>query len=288
MEEITSMPRSDLHDMLTKSPNLTQEQICAIHEIRRRGKNRIAAQRCRKRKMECIKSLVAEIETLRSEHARLMHDRREAREQAITLSDKFKAKCEKFFKCDKKSSLMKRFCSNTSSIPAQGEQVTMPPHDAEAHNFQEHAQRAHQLCQKLKDAPTEDLPPCPLLAGDSSMWSKPSDGEEVICTVIDDGLESNYQACSPSSAYVMSPSQGLRNDFGNIHISPSLDSNASTITQARTTVLQHTNAPRTTLPPFSSLVMPVTTVLPNAGHLTHVDGRDATMTDLSAVQDSVP
>lgn len=45
--------------------------------------------------MECIRSLVAEIDVLRADHAALMQERRDARDQATKLADKFRAKCEK-------------------------------------------------------------------------------------------------------------------------------------------------------------------------------------------------
>ncbi|KAL4656670.1 nuclear factor erythroid 2-related factor 2 [Arapaima gigas] len=73
---IINLPVDDFNEMMSKH-QLTEAQLALVRDIRRRGKNKVAAQNCRKRKMESIAGLENELDSLREEKERLQREKAE-------------------------------------------------------------------------------------------------------------------------------------------------------------------------------------------------------------------
>nr|XP_023673459.1 nuclear factor erythroid 2-related factor 1-like [Paramormyrops kingsleyae] len=74
VSEIVNMPVEDFLELLTRR-GLTQAQVALLRDIRRRGKNKLAAQNCRKRKLDVISGLEGEVERLGRQRDRLLRER---------------------------------------------------------------------------------------------------------------------------------------------------------------------------------------------------------------------
>lgn len=66
-------PMDEFNDMLSKE-DLSEEQLNICRDIRRRGKNKVAAQNCRKRKLEQIDELQRKVEEARQRRHQLRNE----------------------------------------------------------------------------------------------------------------------------------------------------------------------------------------------------------------------
>jgi segmentation protein cap'n'collar len=93
IQDIINLPIDEFNERLAKY-ELTEVQLSLIRDIRRRGKNKVAAQNCRRRKMDQIIDLQGEVERLYSQkkafqlqHEQLIALRHIAREKYTKLYD---------------------------------------------------------------------------------------------------------------------------------------------------------------------------------------------------------
>ncbi|XP_038140974.1 transcription regulator protein BACH1-like [Cyprinodon tularosa] len=102
---IVNLNRNDFQHLL-KQHTLTQEQLEFVHDVRRRSKNRLAAQRCRKRKLDCIYNLQCEINKLKTEREKLIMERNQLTQRKTET-------------CHTVSTLCQKVCSEANLLPEQ-------------------------------------------------------------------------------------------------------------------------------------------------------------------------
>ncbi|XP_067825457.1 endoplasmic reticulum membrane sensor NFE2L1b isoform X3 [Heptranchias perlo] len=73
-DKIINLPVDEFNELLSKF-HLTDAQLTLIRDIRRRGKNKLAAQNCRKRKLDTILNLDHDVDYLKKQKARLLKEK---------------------------------------------------------------------------------------------------------------------------------------------------------------------------------------------------------------------
>ncbi|XP_077175738.1 nuclear factor erythroid 2-related factor 2 [Paroedura picta] len=86
VEQIINLPVDDFNEMMAKE-QFTEAQLTLIRDIRRRGKNKVAAQNCRKRKLESIAELEHDLGYLKDEKEKLLKEKGE-NDQSLRLLKK--------------------------------------------------------------------------------------------------------------------------------------------------------------------------------------------------------
>ncbi|XP_068025735.1 nuclear factor erythroid 2-related factor 3 isoform X2 [Melanerpes formicivorus] len=88
-EEIVSMPVDSFNTMLAKN-QLTDTQVSLLRGIRRRGKNKVAAQNCRKRKLKAILKLEEAVCDLQTQKESLIKERSQCSRSISRLKQELK------------------------------------------------------------------------------------------------------------------------------------------------------------------------------------------------------
>ncbi|KAM5151562.1 nuclear factor erythroid 2-related factor 2 [Mantella aurantiaca] len=76
VDKIVNLPVDDFNVLMSKH-QFNDAQLALIRDIRRRGKNKVAAQNCRKRKMENIVELESDLDMLKNEKEKLLAEKGE-------------------------------------------------------------------------------------------------------------------------------------------------------------------------------------------------------------------
>ncbi|XP_067882435.1 transcription factor NF-E2 45 kDa subunit-like isoform X2 [Heterodontus francisci] len=79
-EAIVNLPVDDFNELVSRH-RLSDQQLALARDIRRRGKNKVAAQNCRQRKLENIARLEQDLGALRRERERLASEREDVGRQ---------------------------------------------------------------------------------------------------------------------------------------------------------------------------------------------------------------
>ncbi|XP_005290938.2 nuclear factor erythroid 2-related factor 3 isoform X1 [Chrysemys picta bellii] len=87
VDEIVSMPTDVFNNMLSKF-YLTDTQISLIRDIRRRGKNKVAAQNCRKRKLDVILNLEDDVCKLQAQKESLKKQKSQCNKSISRMKQK--------------------------------------------------------------------------------------------------------------------------------------------------------------------------------------------------------
>jgi len=90
VHDIINLAMDEFNERLSKY-DLSENQLSLIRDIRRRGKNKVAAQNCRKRKLDQIISLADEVKDMKMRKDRFLRDRELAMNERRRVKDKFAA-----------------------------------------------------------------------------------------------------------------------------------------------------------------------------------------------------
>ncbi|XP_044764903.1 segmentation protein cap'n'collar isoform X2 [Coccinella septempunctata] len=88
VDDIINLPMDEFNERLSKY-DLSEAQLSLIRDIRRRGKNKVAAQNCRKRKLDQINTLADEVKEMRDRKMRLRSEYEYHTNELKRMKDKY-------------------------------------------------------------------------------------------------------------------------------------------------------------------------------------------------------
>ncbi|XP_072174160.1 endoplasmic reticulum membrane sensor NFE2L1-like isoform X1 [Diadema setosum] len=96
VDKIINMPVDAFNDAIKKY-ELSDAQLQLIRDIRRRGKNKVAAQNCRKRKIDAINMVESTVGELRMERDKLVKERDSIDKEVSEMQQRYAELCEEVF-----------------------------------------------------------------------------------------------------------------------------------------------------------------------------------------------
>ncbi|XP_054891829.1 endoplasmic reticulum membrane sensor NFE2L1-like [Poeciliopsis prolifica] len=93
---IVNLPVEEFNQLLS-SGQVSQQQLTLIRDIRRRGKNKIAAQNCRKRKLDVLLALEKDLKALRLQRSELLQEKRNSLTHLQNMKSRYEKLCQKIF-----------------------------------------------------------------------------------------------------------------------------------------------------------------------------------------------
>ncbi|GAB1609354.1 nuclear factor erythroid 2-related factor 2-like isoform X1 [Argonauta hians] len=96
MSQIINSSVEEFNDLVRKYP-LPESHMRLIRDIRRRGKNKVAAQNCRKRKLDVIGTLEEEVIQMRRERDRLLREGNLIHKQTTEMKEKYNVRYHEVF-----------------------------------------------------------------------------------------------------------------------------------------------------------------------------------------------
>ncbi|XP_030077309.1 endoplasmic reticulum membrane sensor NFE2L1 [Microcaecilia unicolor] len=97
-EKIINLPVEEFNEMLAKY-QLSETQLSLVRDIRRRGKNKMAAQNCRKRKLDTILNLEQDVQELQQDKTRLLKEKVEFLKSIQQMKQKVQNLYQEVFDC---------------------------------------------------------------------------------------------------------------------------------------------------------------------------------------------